>query len=479
MKKTLLYTVALVAGLCSCTEDYTDWAAPQSNAAGDAVQKLELSIQQSTANIDFANYTDESVQLFTTNLTAAQAASYTVDLTGEGASTATSMQADAEGKVLTADLIDAVKTMYGASPTERTLNVMVSTVATNETAEGNVRVKREADPFTLKAKLNAPFIDTAYYLTGDFAGWNKDGALPFTHLGTGDVYDNPEFQIMFITNADNQYWKIISGTNYNNDFWAEGTTGVVGTIVDGDTSMKGQLTTTSPKAGKIEKAGIYLMTINMMEYTYTIKAVAPQFYMVGALPGWNAEGAATALLYPQSATTMSYTSKYVGAWDLKLWNKNDLGNWDACYGCVNDGDNAASGALVNTGAGAISAPSAEYYTFSVDLATMTYSWTKLDNQTPTEYTKMGVIGDFNGWASDLEMTQVTPHNWHVVATVTGGGLKFRANADWGINWGAAVTISESDFYGKGVNNGDNISVPAGTYAFYLNDITGDFAIVKQ
>lgn len=479
MKKTLLYTVALVAGLCSCTEDYKDWAAPQSNAAGDAVQKLELSIQQSTATIDFANYTDESVQLFTTNLTAAQAASYTVDITGEGASTATSLQADAEGKVLTDDLIDAVKTMYGASPTERTLNVVVSTVATNETAEGNVRVKREADPFTLKAKLNAPFIDTAYYLTGDFAGWNKDGALPFTHLGTGDVYDNPEFQIMFITNADNQYWKIISGTNYNNDFWAEGTTGVVGTIVDGDTSMEGQLTTTSPKAGKIEKAGIYLMTINMMEYTYTIKAVAPQFYMVGALPGWNAEGAATALLYPQSATTMSYTSKYVGAWDLKLWNKNDIGNWDACYGCVNDGDNAAGGALVNTGAGAISAPSAEYYTFSVDLATMTYSWTKLDNQTPTEYTKMGVIGDFNGWASDLEMTQVTPHNWHVVATVTGGGLKFRANADWGINWGAAVTISESDFYGKGVNNGDNISVPAGTYAFYLNDITGDFAIVQQ
>jgi len=77
------------------------------------------------------------------------------------------MQADAEGKVLTADLIDAVKTMYGASPTERTLNVVVSTVATNETAEGNVRVKREADPFTLKAKLNAPYIDPdGYYYVG-------------------------------------------------------------------------------------------------------------------------------------------------------------------------------------------------------------------------------------------------------------------------------------------------------------------------
>ena len=196
-----------------------------------------------------------------------------------------------------------------------------------------------------------------------------------------------------------------------------------------------------------------------MEYSYTISPVAPQFYMVGALPGWNEEGARKALLYPQSATVMTYTSKFTGAWDLKVWNKNDIGNWDAAYGCVVDGDNSPSGAIINSKAQAISAPSAEFYTFTFDLSSMTYTWTKLDNQNPTEYSAVGVIGDFNGWGGDLDMTQVTPHNWYAVGTVTDGGLKFRANHDWGINWGG----TESDL----TQDGANLNIEAGTYKFQL------------
>ena len=479
MKKSILCGIALVAGLWSCTEDYTDWADPQQNAAKEAAQKLEMMVQPTTQSIDFATYTAPTVQLFTTNLNEQQAKEYNVLFTGDDATKTETLIADAAGHIQTAQLKDVVISLFGKAPTERTLNVTAAAIATNATADGPVKVLRQASPFNLKATLDAPFIDSGYYLTGDFAGWNKDGALAFTHLGSGSVYDDPEFQIMFTATADNQYWKIISATNYNGDFWSEGPTGVVGTVVDGDTSAEGLLTTTKPQAGKIEKGGLYLMTINMMEYTYSIKAVAPQFYMVGALPGWNAEGAATAILYPQSNTVMTYTSKYTGAWDLKLWNKNDLGNWDACYGCKVDGDNSPAGDLINSGAQAISAPSAEFYTMPVDVANMTYSWTKLDNQTPTEYISMGVIGDFNSWGGDMEMKQVTPHNWYVVGTVTDGGLKFRANGGWDVNWGAELTVTDTSFYGKGVANGANISVPAGTYAFYLNDITGDFAIVKQ
>ena len=73
MKKHILFGIALVAGLWSCTEDYTDWSSPQSNAAKEAAQELELTIQPKVSNIDFASYTGETVQLFTTNLTAEQA----------------------------------------------------------------------------------------------------------------------------------------------------------------------------------------------------------------------------------------------------------------------------------------------------------------------------------------------------------------------------------------------------------------------
>lgn len=95
-------------------------------------------------------------------------------------------------------------------------------------------------------------------------GWSKEGAQAFTHLGDGNVYDNPEFQIVFKTTSDNQYWKIIPKTNYEGDFWAEGEKGVVGVVTDGDVAAEGNLTTNQPKAGKIEKAGYHRMTINMM-----------------------------------------------------------------------------------------------------------------------------------------------------------------------------------------------------------------------
>ena len=38
MKKSILCGIALVAGLWSCTEDYTNWADPQQNAANEAAQ---------------------------------------------------------------------------------------------------------------------------------------------------------------------------------------------------------------------------------------------------------------------------------------------------------------------------------------------------------------------------------------------------------------------------------------------------------
>ena len=478
MFKKILYALTLMAVVASCKDDYKDWAKPLSNPEEPA-QSVSFTVSNAP-DVNYDGLTADSVQLFIPNTSVTTGATpvnrYDVKLYNDDQTVSAELHiGNDEAKIPASELKDIVEKLYGKRPVARNVNIDIlayTSVDEQQTIASTAKAK-------LSVTLKAPFIDTAYYLTGDFAGWNKDGALPFTHLGDGDVYDNPEFQIMFTVTAANQYWKIISGTNYNGDFWSEGEKGVVGTVSDGDTSFEGNLTTTSPQAGKIEQPGMYIMTINMMNYTYSIKSVAPQFFMVGAVPGWNVEGASKALLYPQSGTVMSYTTKYTGAWDLKLWNKNDLGNWDACYGSVVDGDNSPSGALINAGAQAISAPSAEYYTFTVDLAAMTYQWTKLDNQTPTEYTAMGVIGDFNGWGGDLAMTQVTPHNWYVVGTVTDGGLKFRANQGWDINWGADLSVSDSNFFGKGTQGGSNIWVPAGTYAFFLNDITGEFAIVKQ
>ena len=83
MKKILLCGIALVTGLMSCTEDFTDWAAPQSNTGSDPAEVLELNLTPTVSSIDFATYEGETVQLFSTNLSKEQTNKYTVDFSGE------------------------------------------------------------------------------------------------------------------------------------------------------------------------------------------------------------------------------------------------------------------------------------------------------------------------------------------------------------------------------------------------------------
>ncbi len=60
---------------------------------------------------------------------------------------------------------------------------------------------------------------------------------------------------------------------------------------------------------------------------------------------------------------------------------------------------------------------------------------------------IALIGEFNGWADDLWMTRnmASPDDFTIVLTLNAASdpnadgiveLKFRANSDWGTNWGA-------------------------------------------
>lgn len=321
----------------------------------------------------------------------------------------------------------------------------------------------------------------AYYLVGDMCGWAADAAIKFSHSGA-DVYEDPVFSVVFTTPKADCYWKIVPQGNIDSgDLWHEGTDGVVGVAIDGDPSLTGSLVTTAPKAGKIEKQGFYKLTVNMMDYTYTIEEMAGEYYMVGDLQGWNNDPATgmTCLFYPQTSTVMSYTTKWKGAYDLKFWAGADFGNWDKAYGCAVDGDNSPAGNIVNSGAQSISAPSAEYYTFTIDMTTMKYTWTKLSDQAPKEYISISLIGDFNSWSGDVDLTQVTPHNWYAKVSIpSDGGLKFRAGHDWADSWGNGANIADN-YYGKADYNGGNMTVPAGTYSVYFNDITTEFVFLAE
>lgn len=490
MKQYILFSfIGAAALLSACNEDFNeDVAEPQAWSQEEAVTIPGFSVS-AVASSDLAK-AGEKVAVFSYTQPSGMPEGTTIenfrlDITPEGVADAktTQLKADEAGQVSTTELQALIEEAYGKRPTERTLNAKVYA---NLMKEGQASLLT-CDPIVIKATPKAPFISNGYYLIGNMNGWSADAMFPFSH-SDADVYDDPVFTLMFSTTGDNQYWKIIPQSNVDGgDVWAGGETGVVGVEVDGDSSLSGKLITDNPQAAKIEKAGMYIMTLNMMDYTYSIKEVAPEYFIVGEMQGWNDNPATgkTCMLYPTTAMIQSYTTKFVGAANLKLWLNSDFGTWSACFGATVDGATDETGTIVNTNSGAIVCPEKDaFYTFTADFSTMTYTWTKLDNQEPAEYEFIELLGGFNGWpGNDVKgfvMTQVkkAPHNWYSGEFVLDADteLKFRANANWSVNWGADVDVA-TDKSGQATQNGSNIKVPAGTYNVYFNDITGQFVFV--
>lgn len=53
MIKKLVYGLAIIAGLVSCNDDYTDWASPQSNDSKEPVDKIAFTVEPAVSAIDF------------------------------------------------------------------------------------------------------------------------------------------------------------------------------------------------------------------------------------------------------------------------------------------------------------------------------------------------------------------------------------------------------------------------------------------
>lgn len=297
---------------------------------------------------------------------------------------------------------------------------------------------------------------------------------------------------MVTTTKDNQYWKIIPQGNIDaGNPWAiqNDPKGVVGVTKNGDDAMSGTLvtsvtkddgTTDAPNAAMIAKAGIYQITINMMDYTYSIKQISPEYYLVGKLQGWSPEPEnKTCLMYAESAMVQSYTTQWNDDANLKIWLGSDFGVWDSAYGTAKNDDNSVEGKIGGSGSIVCPEPGA-FYTFKVDFSTMTYKWTKLEDQNPTAYEHVGLIGVGNDWKKDVDMKEVTPHNWFIETTLPAGEFKIRANHEWNdaANWGFAEG-QEFSSTGKLITSGvsKNIKIAAGKYRIFFNDITLEYAII--
>ncbi len=430
MKKYILSLFVLATSLVACTGDYTDWASPQSNAQEDAVAFGNGSVA-SVDVINLADVTADSVKVANitapTSSDAAYAPSYKIKLGDQ------TFDIDANGNMAKTDLASYVTSTYGKRPVERDIDATLSAWVSN----GATSVKMAtSSAFAVKVVPEAPFIDNGYYLVGDMlndgdiSGWSAEGMKAFTH-SEKDVYDDPVFTITFTTTADDQYWKIIPKSNADaGDIWADG---VVGTKVDGDDSAEGSLTNSDAKAGKIAKAGKYKMTLNMMDYTYTIEEVMydPFIYFIGATDGWTKAEQKLALTDEDNGIYTGYIyCADPNGWGNQFKFQRVAGSWD---NEINSGTfSTFNGAATNEdGNIGVNAGEGVYY-FEVSLGGGSIKATKVET--------MGIIGDFNGWGGDAVMTWNADEYCYEVsnAGVTANGWKFRINEGWDINLGGSV-----------------------------------------
>lgn len=443
--------------MVSCTEDYTDWGNPQTNPQEEAVAFGNGSV----APVDVINLADvktEKVKVASivapTSSDAAYTPNYKINFDGQ------SFDIDADGNMATAELTSYIVDKYGKRPTERDIDATLDAWVSN----GATAVKMAtSEKFQIKAIPEAPVIEEGYYLVGDMFttddvnGWTKEVAKAFNHSDK-DVYEDPVFTVSFETTKADQYWKIIPKKNIDSgDIWAAG---VVGPKVDGDDSKTGTLTNGDAKAGKIAKAGKYKLTINMMDYTYTIEEVKydPFIYFIGATDGWtNAEqklalvdantGTYTGFLYcadPNNWGNQFKFQRVAGSWDNEI-NSSTFNTFDGA--ATNENGNIG----VNAGEGV--------YYFDVNLANGTIKATKVET--------MGLIGNFNSWAGDAAMTW-NAEEYCFEATnvgVTADGWKFRVNGGWDINLGGSLNNLTA--------GGDNIAVAGNTIKLYPTRKTSD------
>lgn len=451
--------------MVSCTEDYTDWANPQTNPQEEAVAFGNGSVTPVDV-INLADVTEDKVQVASivapTSSNAAYAPIIKINLGDK------TFDIDNDGKMATADLATYISEKYGKRPVERDINATLDAWVSN----GSTTVKlATSEAFQVKAIPVAPVIDEGYYLVGDMFnveavgdaaavdGWNTVSAKQAFKHSDKDVYDDPVFTITFETTKANQYWKIIPKKNVDaGNFWAAG---VVGPKVDGDDSMTGLLTSDDPKAGKIAKAGKYKLTINMMDYSYTLEEVNydPFIYFIGSTDGWKSNDQKLALVDDAKGVYTGYVylaDPNAAGFEFKF--QRAQGNWNTAIGAGTFVSFGGAAIGVDNGNIGVNAGEGVYY-MDVNLSEGTITATKVET--------MGIIGGFNNWAGDAVMTWNAEEYCYEATNVgvTADGWKFRVNGDWPINLGGSLNNLTA--------GGDNIAVAGNTVKLYPTRKTKD------
>lgn len=466
MKKLSLYISIALAGLFmgSCSEDFKDWADPQTNPQEDAVTIPGYQASAVSA-FDLAKVAEDSVNVYTISSAALPEGfalgNSRIELTPEGVENAkaTEVKTSNDGKATKADMQALIESVYGKAPVARTFNGHVYTTAVKDGQAALI----DAGTVKVTATPVAPNISQNYYIIGGALDWTADAAKTqkFSHSDI-NVYDDPVFTITIPAKEGDDTWFGIVDDKACEGVAAGDWSSVLGTAKgNGNNSLNvtEQLDTrakvgndASFKVPASAGAKYIKVEINMLDYTYMITPLSfgEYFYEIGNDSGWKTSNA----LYGGNGD-----GKYQGFYYLngEFKFKPNADNWD------NDYEFDGEGKIADNNGPNCPDPGAGFYQIDVDLQAGTYALTKVNSIT--------VVGNHNGWKQDdanCHMTYNAEAGCWELTTALKDGFKFAMNDDWAISWGGA-NGDPTAYNNISVNNGKDLNAPEGegTYKIQL------------
>ncbi len=586
----------LSMGLVACNQDFDTEFAPQTNLPESLLQMSDVSVAANSATaINLADYIDEengtetAIPIGTVSVKEGAMPANTIlkatvefskneNFDGSVVLDANSLDGSNEISIKSSDLQDAYFNNITRNPSET--DVYMRTVLYTVTGGDAVAiVGKPGENFfaerTVKfTPLNKLQISPAYYIIGAAGGWSADGARTqkFQH-SSADVYDDPIFSIIVDAGSDDCWFAIGDDAALNAVAEGDWTKlfGTKGASEDLKGTMDFRYNLGGDHSFHVTGAKKIRITLNMMEYSYTITPinVADAYYLVGGPDDWAGSAASKAQKFSHSSASVAddpiftYVLEGTGG-DIWFAIGDDEAcdaiakdnDWSKLYGTTSgNGNNGLTGSLARrsslnddgsfkvdgtakfiriqinmstltytitplnfaeyiwqagngNGWGNPAAPlygpegdgkytgfmyldgefkfrsgednwdapdwgtggsngtlaeqagnlnaAAGYYKVEVDLGALTYALTPI--------TTIGIVGpaQAGGWGSDTDMTYNKDTGaWEATVELAADEFKFRANDDWGINWGGKTTEDLTQ-------GGDNLKISeAGTYFVQL------------
>ncbi|MGF2414254.1 MAG: SusE domain-containing protein, partial [Ferruginibacter sp.] len=317
------------------------------------------------------------------------------------------------------------------------VRVLSSYANNNEQYKSNT-LTLKMTPYVTPPKVVPPTSNTLFLVgSATASGWNNPVATPaqkFTRL------DSVTYEGTFYLNGKGEYLMLPVNGDWAHKF-SVADKSVTG--LNGGGSFGYDLNDNFP--GPIA-TGSYKIRVDFQRGLFTVTTVKQYglLFVPGDYQGWD-PGTAPSLGSPtDNGAFESYINFPVGGtFEFKFTN---VPTWSGtAYG---DG----GGGTLSTSGGNLKVPSAGYYKVNGNTANNTWSATK---------TAWSMIGSFpaSGWNNDVDMTYDAGNKYWTgtITTIAGDEFKFRANHDWGLNYGDIGADGSLE------PGGDNLKITPGTH----------------